>query len=232
MQPMNRRLFLTAGAGSVLALPSLALGQGVAARDPDAGVTAPEDLMREHGLLDRCLLIYEAAIRQLERKQSDSPEVFAKTASLIRRFVENYHERSEESYIFPEFEKVPKHVDLVTVLKAQHHAGRKVTARILALTDPATFRENANRDKLVAACRSFIRMYRPHAAREDTVIFVSLRSILPPERVVALGELMEKDEKTILGEGGFESCVEEAAVIEQRLGIGDLSSVTPADPDA
>src|SRR5436305_5403957 len=130
--------------------------------DPEKGVTAPEDLMKEHGVLNRCLLIYEEGMRRIQARQEVAPEVFLHTAELVRTFVEEYHEKNEEKYIFPEFEKARKLVDLVATLKTQHLAGRRVTAEILRLSQPALFRVEANRGQLVAACQSFLRMYRPH----------------------------------------------------------------------
>ena len=48
--------------------------------DPEKGVTAPEDLMKEHGVLNRCLLIYEEAMRRLHAKSDVPPEVFRAAA--------------------------------------------------------------------------------------------------------------------------------------------------------
>ncbi len=226
MKKINRRLFLAAGAGSALAIPLNALGQKEK-WDPDAGVTAPEDLMKEHGVLRRCLLVYEAGIERIRRKEEIAPEIFSQTAGIIRKFVEDYHERNEEQYIFPEFERAKVQVELVQTLKTQHEAGRKVTARIQALSTPDAFKEQASRENLSRSCRTFIRMYRPHAAREDSVLFVALRTILSPEQVLKVGDRMEADEKKVLGEGGFERYVDQIAEIEKRLGIYDLAQFTP-----
>jgi hemerythrin-like domain-containing protein len=144
-----------------------------------------------------------------------SPDVFNHTAQLIRKFVEEYHEKNEEKYIFPEFERVRKLVDLVQTLKAQHLAGREVTARVIMLSQPDLFRAKDNRNKLLDACASFIRMYRPHEAREDTVLFP------------ALGDRMEEDEKKVLGDEGFEKSVDQVATIETQLGIYELPQFTP-----
>jgi hemerythrin-like domain-containing protein len=195
--------------------------------DPDQGVTAPEDLMKEHGVLNRCLLVYEEGLRRLREKQEVSPEVFQHTAQLVRAFVEEYHEKNEENYIFPQFEKARKLTDLVEALKAQHVAGRKVTVEILRLSQPEVFRSAEHRDQLVAACHTFIRMYRPHESREDTVLFPALREILPPDRVAALGDRMEEAERQVLGEEGFERSVDKVAAIEKQLGIFDLQQFTP-----
>ncbi len=83
--------------------------------------------MREHGVLNRILLIFEEGLR---RKESDlSPDVFHKPALLVRKFVEDYHEKLEENFIFPEFEKKKRLLDLVKVLREQHEAGRRVDGR-------------------------------------------------------------------------------------------------------
>src|ERR1700694_2384228 len=119
---LNRRRVLSASAALILGAPGLtpAAPKARAKWDPDAGVTAPEDLMKEHGVLNRCLLIYEEGLRRLAARQEVPPEAFQHTADLIRTFVEEYHERNEEKYIFPEFERARKLVDLVTLLRVQH----------------------------------------------------------------------------------------------------------------
>jgi hemerythrin-like domain-containing protein len=224
----GRRRLLAAGAGLLVGVPAVAAtapkGTGI---DPEAGVTAPEDLMKEHGVLNRCLLVYEEGLRRLTAGQEVPPELFAHTAQLVRKFVEEYHEKNEEKYIFPHFERAKKLTDLVSTLKTQHQAGRKVTAEILRLSQPAPFRSPQSRKQLAAAIRSFIRMYRPHEAREDTVLFPALRTILTPRQVEALGDRMEEDEHKVLGDEGFEKTVDQVAVIEKQLGIYDLKQFTP-----
>jgi hemerythrin-like domain-containing protein len=195
--------------------------------DPDAGVTAPEDLMKEHGVLNRCLLIYEEGMRRIREGQEVSPEVFQHTAGLVKKFVEEYHEKNEEDFIFPVFVKAGKLKDLVETLKTQHKAGRVVTAEIIRLSQPDLFRSMENRRKVVAACGSFIRMYRPHESREDTVLFPALRTLLAPRQVEALGERMEQSEHKVLGDEGFERSVDQVAAIEKQLGIYELQQFTP-----
>ena len=171
-------------------------------------------------------------MRRLRQKEDISPEVFDHTAQLVKIFVEEYHELNEEKYIFPVFEKSGKLVDLVETLKTQHRAGRGVTAQILALSKPDTFRRSESRDQILAACASFIRMYRPHEAREDTVLFPALRTILKPDEVAELGERMEEDEQKVLGAEGFEKSVDQVASIEKQLGIYELTQFTPKTSSA
>jgi hemerythrin-like domain-containing protein len=106
-------------------------------------VTPTEDLMAEHGVLRRLLLIYDEMGRRLKQGQKFPLVVLEGSTGLIRRFVEDYHEKDEEKYLFTWFYKAGKLVDLVNVLYHQHQRGRKVTARIQELTTPALFRQGA-----------------------------------------------------------------------------------------
>jgi hemerythrin-like domain-containing protein len=182
--------------------------------------------MREHGVLNRILLIYEEGLRRLRDKEEVTPDVFHKPATLVRKFVEDYHEKLEETFIFPEFERAKKLADLVAVLKAQHAAGRRVTDLILRNADKDQFREQDARTEVVRSCEAFIRVYRPHAAREDTVLFLALHKVVPARRLKELGEQFEKEEDKLFGEEGFEKTVEQVIGIEKQLGIYALTQFT------
>jgi hemerythrin-like domain-containing protein len=183
--------------------------------------------MREHGILNRILLIYEEASRRLAHKEDVPADVFQRPAELVRKFVEDYHERLEEKFIFPKFEEKKKLVQLVTVLRQQHNAGRKVTDEMLRLATPAEYAQAESQKRLIASCQSFIRMYRPHEAREDTVLFPTLYEVASAKEIKELGEQFEDQEHKLFGEGGFQENVGKVAEIEKQLGVYDLSSFTP-----
>ena len=167
----------SAGAEIVLAaLPANAAGRKPKSKEKEE-VSPGEDLMREHGVLNRVLLIYDETTRRLEGQEDPRVDVLALAAGLIRRFIEGYHEKLEETELFPRFEKARKLVDLVTVLRQQHAAGRAVTEDILKLAVPATVGNTGNRTRLAGSLQTFIRMYRPHEAREDTVLFPAFHDL-------------------------------------------------------
>ena len=218
------------GAGGVLVGTAAVAAEKGGAKKKGGGdedVAPPEDLMREHGVLNRILLIYEEGIRRVEAKQPFPSETVAAAADIIRRFIEQYHEKLEEDHLFPRFEKANKLVDLVATLRRQHQAGRKLTDGILKLTAPAGAPVPGNQQKLLEAMRAFIRMYRPHEAREDTVLFPALRSIVPPKEFSELGEQFEDKEHQLFGKEGFEGVVVQVGKLEQTLGIYDLDQFTP-----
>jgi hemerythrin-like domain-containing protein len=75
--------------------------------------------------------------------------------------------------------------------------------------------------------RLFIAMYQPHEAREDTVLFPKLRSVVSANEFDAIAEDFEKDEHRKFGEDGFEKVVDRVAGLERALGIYDLAKFTP-----
>jgi hemerythrin-like domain-containing protein len=189
-------------------------------------VSPPEDLMQEHGLLNRVLLIYESCRTHLVNKENFPKEALANAANVIRTFVEDYHEKQEENYLFPRFKKANQLTDLVNVLLQQHQAGRKLTDQIIQLAKAQTATEAENK-KLIQLLTSFNTMYRPHEAREDTVLFPAFRKIVSKNEYDSLGEEFENNEHKMFGEDGFETMVNKVADIEKSLGIYELSQFTP-----
>jgi hemerythrin-like domain-containing protein len=218
-----RRITL-AGAGLALAAANPFRGDR---KEEEEGIAPAEDLMREHGVLNRILLVYEECLRRLSLTRPDLPPgAVADAARIIRGFIEDYHEKLEEDFLFPRFEKARRELDLVKVLRDQHRAGRRLTEETLQLA-AGTIAASADRERLGTALRKFIAMYRPHEAREDTVLFPAIRKIVSVHEYAALGEEFEKQEHRLFGEEGFEKIVEKVAAIEKRLGIYELSKFTP-----
>ena len=230
----SRRNFLgvasSVSAGLLVPPLALSLPQDVPAADQQrsaAKISPAEDLMREHGLLNRILLIYDEHLRRLQAKQPFDGSVLAAAADIVRRFVEDYHEKLEEDFLFPRFRKAGKLVSLVATLQRQHKAGRDLTAQIRELGALATFKYVSDSEKLADALRAFLRMYRPHEAREDTVLFPVFRSIVSPHEYDALGEDFEKREDEVFGEDGFSAMVDRVAQLEKKVGIYELNQFTP-----
>jgi hemerythrin-like domain-containing protein len=229
---VNRRVFLKSGiilGGAALAgaAPLLGAEKEAKSEEKEIEVSPPEDLMREHGVLKRVLLIYAEALRRLAAKQDFPPEALADAAKIIRSFVEDYHEKLEEDFLFPRFEKADLLVDLVNVLRTQHEAGRRVTDVTLRFANLKSLSNDSERAQLVTSMQQFIRMYNPHEAREDTVLFPAFRKIVSPHEFDSLGEDFEKKEDQLFGDDGFEKIVDKVAGIEKRFGIYDLSQFTP-----
>jgi hemerythrin-like domain-containing protein len=124
-------------------------------------------------------------------------------------------------------EKAGKLADLTSVLRTQHQVGRRLTDQIAQLATAASLKDVSSASKLRDAMRQFNRMYAPHEAREDTVLFPALRGIVSKNEFAAPGEDFEKKEHQLFGGDGFEKMVDRVASIEKALGIYDLAQFTP-----
>lgn len=199
----------------------------------DDNLSPTEDLMREHGLLERALGIYTESARRLRDGERDNiREQIRTVANVARDFVEAYHERLEEQHVFP---VVARRADelgsLVATLADQHAAGRQVTTRILHLVE-TSLRDDGAREELAGLLDGYGTMMRPHIAREDTVIFPALRAILDRSQIDALAATFEAEEHRHFGDNGFESQVALVASVESVLGLADLRifDATPGSP--
>ncbi len=190
-------------------------------------VSANEDLMREHGLLNRILLIYDTAITRLKEEEAFNPAYLNRAAGIVHDFVEDYHEKLEEEYLFPRLEKANKLTDLTATLRRQHAGGRKLTEKVLELTKAGRSIKGEDSRQLISSLTAFNKMYRPHEAREDTVLFPTFKKVISRHEYDALGEEFEKKEHEKFGKDGFMMMLDKVAEIEKQMGIFDLNQFTP-----
>ena len=238
----------TALAGSALVLDACASGgtansqnaaktDNVKKAEPDKKdekeVTAIEDLMREHGILRRALLIFgKAAVFLPSKPPAYWPDAVQKAAKLFRAFGEDYHEKKiEEQYIFPLIKQKGLSGPAATypdILTAQHNRGREITDYILSAN--ASGKVGANARDVANALHGFVRMYEHHAAREDTIVFPAWKDLITADDYGELGEKFEDIEHEQFGEDGYENAVKQMAEIEASVGFTDISIFTPVAP--
>lgn len=233
MTDQDRRTTLVSLAGTVLAGSALALSgcarvEDKEKKDEEDQVTANEDLMREHGVLRRILIIYrEISPRLVANPGAIDAAALGDAAKLFRAFGERYHEQLlEEQHIFPIVRKLPgEAAGLIDTLLAQHARGRQITAYILERTRTGRV-GTADAEPLAKALTAFSRMYEPHTAREDTMIFPAFKKSVGAKGYDELGERFEDIERREFGGDGFDIAVEKVTVLEGRLGTADLASFT------
>jgi hemerythrin-like domain-containing protein len=127
-----RRAFVRAlpflGAASLTITPGATMGQQKARKEEEE-VSTNEDLMREHGILKRVLLAYDEIIRRIRCNKEFPPQAVTDGAIIIRKFIEDYHEKLEEDHWFPPLSKSGQARGLVDTLYTQHQGGQRKSAR-------------------------------------------------------------------------------------------------------
>lgn len=219
----------------------IALAGGIAATMPLAvladeqkstDVLAAEDLMREHGVLRRALLVYAQAASLLQHQQAIPVEALRRTAELFRRFGEDYHEHAlEEAHVFPAVIAAGgRPATICRTLVEQHRRGRQITDYVLAVGGAGVGRSAM--EPLAGALDGLVRMYQHHTAIEDTEVFPAWKRTLAPARYSELSDQFEALEKRMFGHDGFEDAVGRIGAIEQAFGLADLATLTAPPPPA
>lgn len=230
----NRRQWISAGAAVAGTVFSPVLrAAGDAGSEDEREVPAVEDLMREHGILRRALLVYSEAAARLKSRKSGIPlAALGRTATLFREFGEQYHERSlEEAHVFvPVIKAGGENAALAETLTAQHKRGREITNYIADVAKRGNL-TSAGATQLAQVLGSFVRMYEHHAAIEDTIVFPAWKAAISAHEYHELTEKFEDLEHKMFGKDGFEDALARIAAIERDFDLADLQALTaPAPP--
>jgi hemerythrin-like domain-containing protein len=213
---------------AMLTLPGLvAVPLAACSSKGDKEVGAVEDLMREHGILRRAVIVFRECAARLDGRQFVDANAMHRTAQLFRDFGQNYHEKLEEENIFPELRKAGGEAGaMVQVLIEQHKRGREIVNYLLSTTRGAVLRGQ----DLVAPLIALELMYANHAAREDTIIFPAWKKAIGVRAVGEMGDKFEETEKKQFGGDGFDMAVKQIGEIERSLGLTNLGLFTAPPP--
>jgi hemerythrin-like domain-containing protein len=235
----NSLVFSAAGLGCVGGLTPLHADsffqeskEGKKSGEKEPEVTATEDLMREHGVIRRALLVYYEVIPKLRQDPAGvDAAALQKTAKLFRTFGEDYHERMlEEQHIFPLVRKqgneLQRYADILT---EQHNRGREITDYVLTVTNGGKI-SSAHAEPLAKVFETFVLMYENHAAREDTIVFPAWKKNFSDKHLDEISDQFEDIEHKMFGKDGFEDAEKKISGIEEALGFADLAQFTPPAP--
>src|SRR5438309_1982836 len=166
LQSLSRRAAFGASvglaAGAALLLPGCSKSEDKDKAGED--VSATEDLMREHGVLRRILVVYRETAGLLRATPGKlDAAALGQAAKLFQTFGEDYHERKlEEQHIFPAVQKAGGEAGgLVQTLLAQHDRGREITQYIQGKCAGGKV-ATGDAEALARSLESFARMYEAH----------------------------------------------------------------------
>lgn len=186
-----------------------------------------EDLMEEHSILRRALLIYEECIRRMNHDEDFDPDLIAQATNVIKVIIIFHHALLEHEYIFPRFREAGKYVEMCDILTDQHGAADEQEKIILEHANKDSINNPETKEILINALKKSIRVFRPHIDREDTEMFPEFKTVVTPYEFYELGKKFKEIEYQKWGENGHKQMVDKIIHVEKALGINELDSFTP-----
>ena len=217
-----------AGAGIGLTVAPTSASASTAQLDAAAKPTpTTEELMVEHGLLKRTILVYREFMRRIAANQPVSRTLVLSSTQVIQDFIHGFHEPLEEGYVFPVVQRTMPQV--IADLLVQHARGREQTQIILtAAGGKASVISGAASHTAAEAMDKFVIMYEPHESWEDTQVFPALRAASTGTQIVQLAQHFSSLQNQQFGPNAFGAMLAKVEAAEKALGIYGLSMYTPA----
>jgi hemerythrin-like domain-containing protein len=240
-EPLSRRSLLASAAGfagAAIGVASTAYSAetaktGKLIKRPVEGAStsalpAGEKLMQDHGILGRTLLIYENLARSFRAGKTDSEDALSGATDIMVKYIQGHHERLEELMVFPELTRANAHPKLIATLVSQHQTGRNIVQRVQS-SGRTPLRTAAGREDMAELLEGLAVMFRPHALREDTVVFPELRKLMNAEKYAEFSQRLETLDQKMINKTDLENLVNQLTSMETALGIHDLSKFTAQD---
>ena len=218
------------GAGVALGLGQAAwaaeTGQSMAQKDV---LTPMEALTRQHAVARRVLMVYRLnAAGRLGVPPMPMQSVTI-AATILRSVLEDLHARFEEDNVFPLLEKADKWTDLVSTLRDQHVAARRLTDSIFQATRNAT--AGAPTEALARNLMAYTHMIDEHTAYEETLLYPHIRTLASDADYERLQMMMQDAQRRMLGPEGVAGLLNKVADLERSAGIMGLAKFTPKIAD-
>lgn len=201
-----------------------------------ATATANEVMMREHGLFERLLLVYEEAAVRLGGERpialvfDGEPGfvtvggVISAAARMIRRVAEDGHFAIEEKLIFSRLRKDGIEPSLIDELSKQHRQARALTNALSAYVEKNGAREGDA--ELVAMLGAYARLSRAHASREETLVYPAARVTQSEQAYAKLSDELAR--ASTFNQDSWARTESELVAMEMALGIHDMRPYAPA----
>ena len=137
-------------------------------------------LMIEHRLIEKMIALLGKEADRIERERTIRPEFIKTAVDFIRTYADKCHHGKEEDILFKALADKPlsaEHRKILNELIEEHKYGRKVTAELVAATEPAA---------MVKALRTLAGFYPPHIEKEDKHFFIPVMAYFSKEEQDAM----------------------------------------------
>jgi len=184
-------------------------------------VTATEELMTEHRVIERMLAVLDAAGGRLEAGERVRPDLFREAVDFVRNFADRCHHGKEEDNLFPRLEElgVPREGGPLGVMLFEHDEGRAFIGAIADTVDAYERGDEAAAHTIARNARGYVGLLRGHIEKEERVLFPMADEVLSADDQRSLEESFERIETEVMGAGVHERYHRMLDELERELGL-------------
>jgi hemerythrin-like domain-containing protein len=154
---------------------------------------AIEILMDEHRNIERMLAAIDVCAGRLGRGEDVTREDVHAFVRFIREYADALHHGKEEDMLFQDLMQhgMSRDAGPLAVMYAEHDEGRRYVGTIAAMAEGEGPFDDADRGTIANAMRAYTNLLRGHILKEDQVLYVMARQLLPPATMEELGRRFE-----------------------------------------
>lgn len=190
-------------------------------------ISPTELLSREHAIMERLMIVLESGVARIADGEAVDLFPINHAAITIKTFGTDHHMVDEEQFIFPKLLEAGTMDSLIDTLELQHDKGREIIGRIIEMTRAGHLDDLGQLNELAGYCMSFVIMYRPHAAWEETVVFPALYDIATENYIDNIKMRMRDEERSLMSDPGLHRLMDNLRKIEKAAGTSELGRFTP-----
>ena len=177
-----------------------------------------EDLMNEHRVIERMLVVVSRAADRLNEGREVGSEVFVGAADFFKNFADRCHHGKEEKLLFKKMMErgVSGEVGPIAVMLREHEDGRAHVRKIAELS--ARKLDERSRTELIKHAKAYVDLLGQHIQKEDNILYPMANQILTSEDQKELEKGFDEVEEKIMGPGVHERYHHMIEEWEEKLG--------------
>jgi hemerythrin-like domain-containing protein len=181
---------------------------------------ATDELMAEHRVIERVILVLENGALRLEKGQAVRPGLFIEATDFAKGFTDGCHHKKEEGVLFPAMvaHGMPGESGPIGVMLAEHEQGRALTRALRSAAQRLESGDQSAAQEVIANARGYSQLLRQHIMKEDRILFPMAGQVLPPGEQDRVADGFEKIDHEETGEGVHEKYLALADKLTLEIG--------------
>lgn len=163
-----------------------------------------DDLMDEHRVIERMLVILIKASNRLEEGKSVDSAFYVGAVDFLKNFADKCHHSKEEKLLFVKMMErgVSGEVGPIAVMMREHQDGRAHVKNLDKLSKEKMTK--STKDGLIKASRAYADLLSKHIQKEDNILYPMANQILDDADQRELEKGFEEVEEKVMGPGVHE----------------------------